>query len=112
MSETELSKERRSKMNKITIELSDEALADLHAIQLVLREKWRASPGMADHVCDTSRGCPSRAVRGHDWRLAHRRSHARLNGLEAVTTAGDPCRTFARRGQSTPLGQVCVIGLV
>ena len=37
-------------MNKITIDLSDESLADLHAVQLVLREKWRASPGMADHV--------------------------------------------------------------
>ena len=37
-------------MNKITIELSDEALADLHAVQLTLREKWRVSPGLADHV--------------------------------------------------------------
>ena len=71
MSETELSKERRSKMNKITIELSDEALADLHAIQLVLREKWRASPGMADHVvtqAEAVRHALSVATTG-DWRI-------------------------------------------
>ena len=37
-------------MNEITISLSDESLADLHTVQLTLREKWRASPGMGDHV--------------------------------------------------------------
>ena len=41
-------------MNEITISLSDKALADLHAIQLTLREKWRASPGMADHQATES----------------------------------------------------------
>ena len=39
----------RVKMNEITVRLSDESLADLHAVMLTLREKWRASPGMADH---------------------------------------------------------------
>ena len=41
-------------MNEITISLSDEALADLHAIMLTLRAKWKDAPGHADH----------------DWRLA------------------------------------------
>ena len=41
-------------MNKITIDLSDEALADLHAVMLTLREKWRTSPGHADHAVTES----------------------------------------------------------
>ena len=35
-------------MNKVTVELSDQALADLHAVQLKLRAKWQDAPGMAD----------------------------------------------------------------
>ena len=29
-------------MNEITVKLSDESLADLHAVMLTLRKKWRA----------------------------------------------------------------------
>ena len=36
-------------MNTVTVELSDQALADLHAIQLKLREKWKGTPGLVDH---------------------------------------------------------------
>ena len=37
-------------MNTVTVELSDESLADLHAVQLALRKKWKDAPGMGDHV--------------------------------------------------------------
>ena len=36
-------------MNTVTVELSDQALADLHAVQLKLREKWKGTPGLVDH---------------------------------------------------------------
>ena len=35
-------------MNTVTVELSDQALADLHAVQLKLREKWKHVPGRQD----------------------------------------------------------------
>ena len=35
-------------MNTVTVELSDQALADLHAVQLKLREKWKDAPGRQD----------------------------------------------------------------
>ena len=35
-------------MNKICVELSDQALADLHALQLKLRAKWKDAPGRQD----------------------------------------------------------------
>ena len=35
-------------MNTVTVELSDQALADLHAVQLKLREKWKHVPGNQD----------------------------------------------------------------
>ena len=36
-------------MTKIEVELSDEALADLHAVQFKLRAAWKDSPGLADY---------------------------------------------------------------
>ena len=56
-------------MNEITVFLSNEALADLHDIQLTLREKWRASPGLADHeptASEAVRHALSAATTG-DW---------------------------------------------
>ena len=42
-------------MNKITIDLSDEALADLHAIMLKLTTTWKDTPGeRAGHVATES----------------------------------------------------------
>lgn len=35
-------------MHEITIRLSDQALADLHAVQLKLRAKWKAVEGFED----------------------------------------------------------------
>ena len=59
-------------MNKITIDLSDESMADLHAVMLTLRAKWQASPGMADHEvtqADAVRHALAVATTG-DWRVA------------------------------------------
>ena len=58
-------------MNTITVELSDESLADLHTVQLVLREKWRASPGMADHVVTQAEAVRHALVVATttDWRI-------------------------------------------
>ena len=36
-------------MTTITIKLSDQALADLHAVQLKLRAAWKNSPGLASY---------------------------------------------------------------
>ena len=36
-------------MNRITVELSDRAVADLHAVQFKLRAAWKDSPGLADY---------------------------------------------------------------
>ena len=33
-------------MNTITVTISDEALADLHRVQLMLRANWKAAPGL------------------------------------------------------------------
>ena len=34
---------------KITVDLSDAAVADLRAVQLKLRQNWRYAPGLKDH---------------------------------------------------------------
>ena len=36
-------------LNKVTVELSDQALADLHAVQLKLRAKWQDAPGLESY---------------------------------------------------------------
>ena len=36
-------------MNKITVDLSDEAITDLRDMQLKLREHWQHAPGLEDH---------------------------------------------------------------
>ena len=36
-------------MNTVTVELSDQALADLHTVQLTLREKWKDAPGFENY---------------------------------------------------------------
>ena len=36
-------------MNTVTVELSDQALANLHAVQLKLREKWKDAPGFENY---------------------------------------------------------------
>ena len=41
-------------MNKVCVELSDEALADLHEAQLQLRALWKAAPGMEDREATQS----------------------------------------------------------
>ena len=42
-------------MNKITVDLSDQALADLHAIMLKLTTTWKDTPGeRAGHVATES----------------------------------------------------------
>ena len=59
-------------MNKITIELSDESMANLHAVQLKLRGMWRSSLGMGDHEATESesvRHALSVATTG-DWSVA------------------------------------------
>ena len=59
-------------MTEITIDLSDESMANIHAVQLKLRGMWRASPGMADHVvtqAEAVRHALVVATTG-DWRIA------------------------------------------
>ena len=59
-------------MNKITIDLNDESLADLHAVMLTLRKKWKDAPGMADHEvtqADAVRHALAVATTG-DWSVA------------------------------------------
>ena len=59
-------------MNKITIELSDEALADLHAVQLTLRAMWKNAPGLENYEvteADAIRTALSLCVAG-DWTIA------------------------------------------
>ena len=73
MSETELSKGKaRSKMNEITVSLSDESVADLHAVMLTLRGTWRVSPGHADHAVTESEAVRHALVVATtgDWRIA------------------------------------------
>ena len=41
-------------MNSVVLELSDAALADLHAAQLLPRRKWRGSPGLESHEVTAS----------------------------------------------------------
>ena len=36
-------------MNKITVDLSDEAIADLHTAQFKLSALWKDSPGLEDY---------------------------------------------------------------
>ena len=58
-------------MNEITVSLSDESMANLHAVQLKLRGMWRSSPGMADHVvtqAEAVRHALVVATTG-DWRI-------------------------------------------
>ena len=59
-------------MHEITVSLSDEALADLHAVQLTLRGMWRHSPGMADHVVTQAEAIRHALVVATvaDWRVA------------------------------------------
>ena len=59
-------------MDKITIDLSDESMADLHAVQLKLRGMWRVSPGHADHAVTESEAIRHALVVATtgDWRIA------------------------------------------
>ena len=36
-------------MNTVVLELSDEAVADLHAVQFKLRAAWKDAPGLGSH---------------------------------------------------------------
>ena len=36
-------------MNKVCVELSDQTLADLRAVQLKLRAAWKDAPGLGSH---------------------------------------------------------------
>ena len=59
-------------MNRITVELSDKALADLHAVQLKLRAAWKDAPGIESHVVtesDAVRTALAMFVDG-DWSVA------------------------------------------
>ena len=58
-------------MNKITIELSDQALADLHAVQLKLRAQWKDAPRLESYEvteADAIRMALAMCVAG-DWRI-------------------------------------------
>ena len=50
-------------MNTVTVELSDQALADLHAVQLKLRAKWKCiAPGSLDTSLSHAAGLSDIAV--------------------------------------------------
>ena len=56
-------------MNTVTVELSDQALADLHAVQLKLRAKWKDAPGLESYdvtEADAIRTALAMCVDG-DW---------------------------------------------
>ena len=59
-------------MNTVIVELSDQALADLHAVQLKLRAKWKDAPGHADHAVTESEAVRHALVVATtgDWRIA------------------------------------------
>ena len=59
------------KMNTVTVSLNDESLADLHAVQLVLREKWRTSPGLESHEVTQAEAIRHALVvaTSGDWRI-------------------------------------------